>query len=67
MDQELKYPLCSFKSLGMSDTEKANSGGGDESSRTARLPTAVMTAPEHKMVAVGFNSGEVRRNLFSIT
>ena len=37
--------------------------GGDESSRTARLPTAVMTAPEHGMVAVGFNSGEVSERL----
>ena len=34
--------------------------GGDGSSHTARLPSAVITVPEHEMVAVGFNSGEVR-------
>ena len=46
--------------LGSQDLQ-ANAGGDQqEGDQSSRLPTAVMTAPEHGMVAVGFNSGEVR-------
>ena len=51
--------------LGNEDLQ-ANAGGGKEDGgdkSSARLPTAVMTAPEHGMVAVGFDSGEVRMKI----
>ena len=52
--------------LGNEDLQ-ANAGGGKEDgsdkSSAPRLPTAVMTAPEHGMVAVGFDSGEVRMKI----
>ena len=52
--------------LGSEDLQ-TNAGGGKEDggdkSSAPRLPTAVMTAPEHGMVAVGFDSGEVRMEI----
>ena len=51
--------------LGNEDLQ-TNAGGGKEDGSdksSARLPTAVMTAPEHGMVAVGFDSGEVRMKI----